>query len=382
VELYDYLTAIRRRLWIVLVVPLLAGGIVAAFVLTGPTMYQSTATVAAPALVGGTGSSQYGGSNGFDAFVANFTAAVTSPRILTKVAQTTGTSSSELEEGLLAQRIGDSSLIEVTFRTTHRERATPVARAAASETIRFLFQTQVTLARQTADEARKAVTKADADLTKFFAATGLVLPDKSYEVRAGQIASLEQQQLDLQARGETDAASRLSSAIRGRQRWLAELAPKVATYRTLTERKQQALTRLDSLEQAAQQATAQYKAADPALTVTAADAEQLSRAPGLLRKAAPAAGAGLFLAVGILIALELLSQRRRAVPPVESGPGTAPAAPAVPSAVRPPAPVAVPTGRSTAGDKDPTGAKPAPATGNGAVSAGRTAPEYERGWAR
>jgi capsular polysaccharide biosynthesis protein len=390
VELYDYLTAIRRRLWIVLVVPLLAGVIVAALVLNGPTMYQSTATVAAPALVGGAGSSQYGGTTGFNAFAANFTAAVTSPRILAKVAATTGTASSELEEGLTAQRIGESSLIEVTFRTSHRERATAVAKAAASETIRFLFETQVTLARQTADEARKAVDKADADLAHFFAETGLVLPDKSYEVQAGQIASLEQQLLDLQARGETDAASHLVPAIRGRQQWLAKLAPKVATYRTLTERKQQALTRLDNLDLAVQQATAQYNAADPALTVTAGDAEQVSRGPDLLRKAAPAAGAGLFLAVGILIALELLSQRRRAAPTAEaasSGLPTEPAAgpaasgttKAAPAAVRSPVAVGAPAGRATDGGNRSTGAAPAPKAPNGSVRAGRTEPEDERG---
>src|SRR5688500_12749112 len=90
-ELYDYLVAIRRRLWILLAVPLLAGGVVAALVLNGPAMYRATATVAAPALVGGSSANQYSGPSGFNAFVANLTAAVTSPRILEKVAQETGT---------------------------------------------------------------------------------------------------------------------------------------------------------------------------------------------------------------------------------------------------------------------------------------------------
>lgn len=364
-ELYDYLTAIRRRLWVVLVVPLLAGAIVAALVLSGPTMYRSIATVAAPALVGGSGATQYGGTTGFNAFVANFTAAVTSPRILAKVAAVSGTSTSELQDGITAQRIGDSSLIEVTFTTQHRDRAAPVVKAAASETIRFLFETQVTLAEQTADEARKAVAKADADLAKFFAETGLVLPDKSYEVQAGQIASLEQQQLDLEARGETDAAQRLVTAIHSRQQSLAQLAPKVATYRTLSERKQQALTRLDSLDQAVQQATAQYRAADPALTVTAADAEKVSKGPELLRKAAPAAGAGLFLAIGILVAAELLSQRRRA----EEA--------AVPATVEPPAPVlAEHAGGQGNGQAVAVAAGKAP---NGPVRAGQTARGDEAG---
>src|SRR5215208_4866059 len=53
VEISEYLRIIWRRLWILLLVPLLAGGVVAAQVLREPTKYDATATVAAPAVVGG-----------------------------------------------------------------------------------------------------------------------------------------------------------------------------------------------------------------------------------------------------------------------------------------------------------------------------------------
>ena len=52
-EISDYLHIIRRRLWILILVPLLAGGVVAALVLRQPLKYDATATVAAPAVVGG-----------------------------------------------------------------------------------------------------------------------------------------------------------------------------------------------------------------------------------------------------------------------------------------------------------------------------------------
>ena len=52
-EITDYLSVIRRRLWILLLVPLVAGGVVAALVLRNPPMFGATASVAAPAVVGG-----------------------------------------------------------------------------------------------------------------------------------------------------------------------------------------------------------------------------------------------------------------------------------------------------------------------------------------
>ena len=57
-----------------------------------------------------------------------------------------------IRDGLTVAPIGDSSLIDVTYTTTRRDKAVPVAQAAASDTIKFLVETQVTLAKQTLTE--------------------------------------------------------------------------------------------------------------------------------------------------------------------------------------------------------------------------------------
>src|SRR5215217_8332494 len=110
VEISDYLRIIWRRLWILLLVPLLAGGVVAAQVLREPPKYDATATVAAPAVVGGQNTNQYSGSTGPKAFVSHFVAAIGSPRIVNQVAKETGVLPRSIRGGLTAAPIGDSSL--------------------------------------------------------------------------------------------------------------------------------------------------------------------------------------------------------------------------------------------------------------------------------
>ena len=323
-EIADYLRIIRRRVWILLLLPLIAGGAVAALVLNAPAKYHATATVAAPALIGGPSSNQYSGSNGPRTFVANFTAAVTSSRILDQVAKETRVDESRVAAGLGAEPIGDSSLIEVSYQTTVRTEAAKVAKAAAADTIRFLFQTQVTLAEHTVSEAAKAVADADAKLNAFYRSTGMVLPDKAYEIKAQQLANLQQQQAQSQAEGAFTAAAALAATVRAKQAELQALGPRVASYQSLVDRKRQATEQLDLMQQGLDQARAQYGAANPDAVVSLADTLETSRLSQLARKGLPAVGAGLFLAVGLVLLLELLGRRPELAHADEPAVGQAP----------------------------------------------------------
>lgn len=311
-EVNSYLSVIRRRLWILIVVPLLAVGGVFAWQLRQPAEYQATATIAAPTAVGGTSTSQYTGTNAPRAFVADFSAAVTSPMIVRQVADKTGATPAAVKDGLSVSQLGESSLIQLTYSTPKKAQAVPVVNEAASATIRFLFQTQVTLASKTAGEARKAVDKANAALSQFYRKTGQVLPDEAYRIKAQQVSDLQKEQALAQAGGELTSASGLESAIDSKRKELAALAPLVATYQALIDRKTQALGRLNVLEEGLERAQAQYSAADPQSVVVAGEVERASRLPALVESAAPAFGAGLLLAVGIVLLLELATRRPRA----------------------------------------------------------------------
>ena len=308
-ETVSYLSIIRRRLWILVLVPVLAVGAVVAWELRRPPQYSATATVAAPAAVGGPSTNQYSGVNAPRAFVADFSGAVTSPMIVNQVAEKTGAAPSVIKDGLEVSQIGSSSLVQLTYTGPRRDRVASVVNESAAATIRFLFQTQVTLAQKTVGEARKAVDRANAALASFYKQTGQVLPDEAYRIAAQQVADLQREQASARAGGETTKAASLQSTIDARKAEVAKLAPQVATYQGLVERRTQALSRLNVLEEGMERAQAQYSAADPEAIVVVGQVQRASRLPALVRKAVPAAGAGLFLAVGIVLLLELLSRR-------------------------------------------------------------------------
>jgi capsular polysaccharide biosynthesis protein len=310
-EINSYLAAIRRRLWILIVVPLLAVAVVVAWDLRQPPEYQATATIAAPAVVGGSTTNQYSGANAPRAFVADFSAAVTSPLIVDQVAKETGASPTAVRDGLSATQIGESSLVQLTYVTPRRDQAMPVVSAAAGATIRFLFQTQVTLAEKTAGEAREAVDRINDELSAFYKKTGQVLPDEAYRIKAEQVSDLQREQASAQAIGETTRAGLLGTAIESKQDELAALAPQVAAYQALTERRTQALGRLNVLEEGLERAQAQFSAADPESVVVVGELEQASQLRDVVTTAVAALGAGLFLAVGIVLLLELGSRRSR-----------------------------------------------------------------------
>jgi capsular polysaccharide biosynthesis protein len=323
VEIRDYLTIVGRRVWIAALVPLLAGCVVTALVLRQPPQYRATATVAAPGAVGGDTATQYGGANGPKLFVADFSAALRSPVVVRQVSRQTGVQPQELVDGLSATPLGESSMIQLTFTTPKARLAGPVVAATASDSIRFLFQAQVTFAQQAVEQARKAVAAADADLTAFYRQTGLVEPEQSYQIKAQQIADLQRQQLNNQVAGETDAAAKVGGAIKAAKAELAALAPNVTRHQTLVARRQQAADRLAGLDQQAERVSAQFEAVKPTRVVLVGDVERVSKLADVVRKGGAAFGAGLFLAVGIIVLLELLRRRPRPVPTDGGGPLTA-----------------------------------------------------------
>jgi capsular polysaccharide biosynthesis protein len=311
VEITDYLGVIWRRLWILVLVPVLAAGGAAYWLLKQPAQYQATATVAAPTVLGSSNASQYNGANAPKQFVADFGAAITSPLILNQVAKETGAPAAEIKDGITSAPIGTSSLVQATYKTSKRNQAAPVAGAAASDTVRFLFQTQVRLARTTVKEGQKAVDEANAALSNFYKQTGQVLTDDTYRLKAQQVSDLQKEQALAQASGDTTSAAALSKAIDERNAQLAALRPQVITYQGLLDRKQQALGRLNLLEQNLEQAQAQYIAADPKSVVSVSDVQEVPILPRLIKAGATAFGAGLILAVCLVLLLEVVRRRPR-----------------------------------------------------------------------
>ncbi|MGH2704212.1 MAG: hypothetical protein ACRDJ4_03715 [Actinomycetota bacterium] len=320
-EISDYLFIVRRRLLILVVLPLIVGAAVFWRIQTRPTRFVATATVAATSLVGGS-NSQYGGSFGIRAFVANFIAATTSSPIVDKVAKETGVPSDEIASGIHAESIGESAVIDVRFETSLRDKAGLVAMSVATETIRALFAPQVAQTQRAADEAKKQVDAADAAIAKFTADTGLLLPDQEYRLKAQQLAQLQQQQLEADARDDLNASVRYESAAIELEAQLRELAPKVQAHQGLADQRSQAVSRYNSLRSQYESAKAQYDAANPESLISVSSTGATSRVPDLIRYVGAGVGAALFAAVFVVVLLEAATRRSPAGAPRAGVPGS------------------------------------------------------------
>jgi capsular polysaccharide biosynthesis protein len=324
VEIGDYLRVIRRRLWILVLVPVLATGIVGALLLLQPPRYRAVATVAAPALVGGSADNQYSGAAGARIFVANFAAALTAPQVLAKVAEQTQTLEQDLQDGLSAQPIQESSLVQVTYLDTDRARAALVAEAASSVTIRFLFQSQVDLARRSVNTADKGVSDLKDKLEASIAKTGILDPEQRYEQEEQQLLSLEQRQDLALAEGNTTVASGLGEAINDKQAELKRLVPLVTSYQDLVQQRDDAVSRRDELQRRLEGLLAQARAVDPKSVVSVSEPERQSRLMAFVRQGGVAFAAGLLLAIAIVFLLtrgvaEQLGEVRRRLDKLDPG---------------------------------------------------------------
>lgn len=310
-ELNDYLDILKKRKNILIAVPAIAALLVVGLIVVKPKQYQATATVAAPALVGGTSSNQYSGANGPKSFVANFTAAITSPPVVDQVSRDTGVAKNAVKSGLAANEIGTSSLMQVTYKTSKHKNAFPVAQAAAADTIVFLFKTQVQLAQAPVQSAQQNLASVEGQIADLGKTSGLVVPDKDYEVRAQACASLQNAQAQALANGQGGTASNLGNQINACKAQLTAIAPQVQQYTALSTQKDAAVTQLNQAQQALQQAQSQLQAADPKQVVSVGKVHSVSVIGDVLQKGAVAVFAGLFLALGIIAGLELLERSRQ-----------------------------------------------------------------------
>jgi capsular polysaccharide biosynthesis protein len=310
VELSDYLAAAKRRWWILVLVPVAAAACVVALQVVKPASYQATATVAAPALVGGASSNQYTGSAGPKTFVANFQAVLTSPVILDRVSHDVNVPKSRISAGLSSSEVGLSSVMLVTYTGTKKSVVGPVANDAARQTLLYLFQTQVNVAHQPLVAAQQQLANVNTQLANFAKASGTPVPDRDYQVLATEISQLEQTQAQATATNNTIEASRLQPEITAKQQQLSQLAGVLSTYLNLKDQQSQAQTSVNAANATYQQAAAQYAAANPNTVITLGGTSKVGLISATAPGAAVAFGSGLALAIGIVFLLEAMRRRR------------------------------------------------------------------------
>jgi uncharacterized protein involved in exopolysaccharide biosynthesis len=268
VEIADYLRIAKRRAAILIAVPLLAGGLAVADVVTAPPQYSVTAHVSGASLAGEeTGA--YAGPTGVEHFVNDLTASVTSGAVARAAAKKTGVPADAISDGIEASS-GEGSVVEITYTTTNREDAKPVASAVASASLKRMFAPTVNIATARADLAQGSLRDAGSAVRK-------------YEEK------------------HTTVAESPTEAPIGVQ----------AEYQSLLAEQSAARSAVSSAMRSLAEAKAQVSAASSTNPTEGTAVSQDPLLPRILGKGLPAAGTGLFLAIGLVALLELLFPHRR-----------------------------------------------------------------------
>jgi capsular polysaccharide biosynthesis protein len=316
----DYLRVARKRLWILIGLPALAAAVAAAVVLLTPPQYAVTAYVAAPALVGGVAAQQYTGTQAANQFVAAFAAAATSPKVIDEVSADTRVPAADIRDAVVVKQVGASSQLTMTYTNSDRAVVEPVTKSLASRALTFLFASQVTVATQQVTAAEADVTAATKGITDWESKNDVSQPDKLYQATLSEQSSLRQQQLSMAAVGNEQGADAAGEALEKSQKKLDELGPKLPGYEALQAQRDAATSALAEARQGLQSARAQVGAADPSQVTSVGQVAAPSKLSALIRTVPPVAGAGLLIAVLLIVLLELLNRPAKTPAPERPAP--------------------------------------------------------------
>ena len=337
-EIADYLRIARRRVWLLIGVPLIAAALTAALIMLSPTTYTATSTVSAPALIGGTGSNQFSGTQAISMFAAQFSATSHLPSVVNAVAAQTKVPASDIVDNSTVAQVGASSVMTVTFTYPKESAVAPVVKSLTSETLRTMFDSQVALSEAQLQSAEQSVAQANSAIVAWEKTNGMVDPTLVYQASLQRLNSLTQQWATQSANGSSAGAAALSGAISSLKQELPKFGPLLASYGQLTAARDAAVASVNQNQQQVSQARAQASAADPGRTAYVTATAPVSKLSTLVTVGIPVTGAAFFVAVILVALLEVLSQSRtegrdrRSVPEHHGSSGPAPTAPPEPAA--------------------------------------------------
>jgi hypothetical protein len=311
VEIIDYLKAARRRLALVILLPVLSMAVAAGLLLIQPATYTATATVDAPALVGGL-DSQYTGAQGVNQFVSAFEATASGPVVQRAVAAEAGVSPTRLNDGLVVSQRGSSASLSADYTTDKKDTVVPVLKGITTTTLRTLFEPQVQSSKGRVDSAQATLTEATSAIDAFTTKYGMADPQKAYEAQLSRVNSLVAQQASFTAAGNSVGAAAMASPIASAKADLAKFGPVLSEYSALTTARDTAVQGLGEANAKLAANTVQLANADPSKIVFVGGVQAVDRVPQVLQTTASVGAAAFFLALVLVLILEVVRRGRAA----------------------------------------------------------------------
>jgi hypothetical protein len=372
VEIRDYLRAIRRVLWLVIAVPIVAALLVGGFIETQPSSYQANAYAVVPAITAN-GISQSAASQ----YADTFKDVLTSQQVIPVVAQKYGISQAELVDGLSSSTTtASSNLITVVLvgKRTNDKQPQPLEQAvreATVDTLNAIAEPQLVQAQNEVTNAQTLLANADTAITNFDASFGNVSPQVSYNDEQGVLTNWEAQLQTAILNQDGKRETALGALITNTKNTLAQLGTAVEEYQPLANAQSAAIAASDHASSDLNAAKALIATDSAPGTVLTKNVGRLSKLSDVIKFAGIAFALALLMMLGLILILELMRSGKRQDVPAGSGQGAFAWAP--PSAqTRPTGPPAAPSMAATpaapAGVRDPWRASPSstvPAEGDG-----------------
>jgi hypothetical protein len=372
VEIRDYLRAIRRVLWLVIAVPIVAGLLVGGFIELQPSSYEADAFVVVPAITAN-GISQSAASQ----YVSTFKDVLTSESVVPLVAQKFGIPQSELVSGLSASTTtASSNLIDVVL-VGKRVGKTPqnlvgAVREATIDTMNAIAYPQLVEANNEVTASGTLLTDANTAIFNFDAQYGNDSPQVVYNNQESYLNTLEGQKQTAIINNDPARANILQQSINTTEAYIAKLGQAVQQYQPLAAAQAAAIAANDhavSDQVNAKALIATDSAAGTVLTKQPADGGRISKLSDVIKFAAIGFALALLMMLGLILILELMRSGKREQAPAGTEQGAFAWAPPPSAQTRPTGPPADPAMAATtapsAATRDPWRATPAPVDGDG-----------------
>jgi hypothetical protein len=315
VEIRDYLRAIRRILWLVIAIPIVAGLLVGGFIELQPSSYQANAIAVVPAITAN-GISQSAASQ----YTSTFKDVLTSQQVIPVVSQKFNIPQSELVAGLSSSTTtASSNLINVVLVGKRGQDLVGAVREATVDTMNAIAYPQLVEANNEVANAATQLAKAQAAINSFDLTYNNPSPVVQFNDQHGRVSQEEAQLQTLIINNDVSKEPILRATIAKDTALLGQYGIQLQLFEPLNA----ALTAANASN--AHAATAQVAAqaliaTDSApSTVTTKNVGRLSKLSDTIKFAAIAFALALLMMLGLILILELMRGGKRPQPAVETG---------------------------------------------------------------
>jgi capsular polysaccharide biosynthesis protein len=304
-EIRDYLRAIRRVLWLVIAVPIVAGLLTGGFMELQPSVYEADATVVVPA-ISAVGSSASAATQ----YVAGFKDVLVSQPVLADVSQKYRIPVGDLAAGLSASTTtASSNIIHVVLQMKRNgnENLVGAVHEATVDSLNAIALPRSAQALSAQTNAQTLLTNADNNITNFDGQYGTVAPLQLYvtaqQVLTTEIANLARVQ---STTGNAKEEAGINILITQYTKNLAQYGLEVEKYQQFANAKAAAVSAYDHATQQVVDAQALIAADANPSAVTTSGVVRLSKLSNTIKFAGIAFALGLLMMLGLILVLELM----------------------------------------------------------------------------